>query len=300
MSSTSQTHYTVEKLSPFVHCIREVSTNLLMYLIVGDERAVLIDTGSGSGNLYDFIQNQRLLPAKMKLLVINSHNHAEQTGANYQFSANGKAGKSHCVEDLCASGADRKYTLKLDSTFDWQVKPYKITRWLKHGEVVKLGKNANITVHYGPGHTPDATFLVFAADNRLFIGDTFHQFDEILLTYERSSIKQLIQTIGSILKVINESDKPREMRFSASKTDSNSPCLPMLKNYQRFLFSIVAGVQKEIPLRIDEHEGSRFESRDKLMKVVLSRNLMAQLKLARTARDDSSVQSSPAESNSTL
>uniref|UniRef100_A0AC34QCI7 Metallo-beta-lactamase domain-containing protein n=1 Tax=Panagrolaimus sp. JU765 TaxID=591449 RepID=A0AC34QCI7_9BILA len=117
--STNCGPYSVEKVSNFVFCIRE-NEDLLLYLICGNEKAALIDTGTGNGNLYEFIQQNNLLKNKQKLIVLNTHNHAKQTGANWQFSAIGKVGKAHCVEDLCASGADKTYTRLLDSSFDWQ------------------------------------------------------------------------------------------------------------------------------------------------------------------------------------
>ena len=86
------------------------------------------------------------------------------------------------MEDLCASGADKTYTRLLDSSFDWQVKPYKVTKWLKNDEVIKLGKSMEVIVKFAPGHTPDSLIVLFPADNRMFIGDIFHQFDEMLLT----------------------------------------------------------------------------------------------------------------------
>jgi len=54
--------------------------------------------------------------------------------------------------------------------------------------------------------------------------------------------------------------------------------------------SIVVGAQPEIPLRIDEHEGSRFETRDKGIRVVLGRTIVHQLKAARQQRLDKSIQ----------
>ena len=71
--------YSLEKISDFVFCIRE-NGNLLIYFISGEEKSILIDTGSGAGNLYEFIQKEGILKQKQKLIVINTHNHAEQVG----------------------------------------------------------------------------------------------------------------------------------------------------------------------------------------------------------------------------
>ena len=84
--TTIENYFNFEKISSSVYCITEKVTKLLIYLIIGDDKAALIDTGSGNGNLLDFIQSNSLLTAKQKLIVINTHNHAEQvrlqTGLN--------------------------------------------------------------------------------------------------------------------------------------------------------------------------------------------------------------------------
>lgn len=69
-----------------------------------------------------------------------------------------------------------------------------------------------------------------------------------------------------------------------------------IQKLQTFSIKVIAS------FRVDEHYGSRFETRDKLIKVVLSRPLIRQLNNARlTIHDDSSVHSSSAfESASTL
>uniref|UniRef100_A0AC35ERA0 Metallo-beta-lactamase domain-containing protein n=1 Tax=Panagrolaimus sp. PS1159 TaxID=55785 RepID=A0AC35ERA0_9BILA len=113
--------FILEKISLNVFCIKEVITKLFMYFISGEDKSALIDTGSGiKKSLLEFIEEKKLLKPKQKIIVINTHNHAEQTGGNWRFSSIGKIGKAHCVEDLCASAADKKYTRSLDSTFDWQ------------------------------------------------------------------------------------------------------------------------------------------------------------------------------------
>uniref|UniRef100_A0A914WN23 Metallo-beta-lactamase domain-containing protein n=1 Tax=Plectus sambesii TaxID=2011161 RepID=A0A914WN23_9BILA len=131
--------YSLEKISSTVSFIRENDpwgANPLMYLITGSMQNVLIDTGCGTGDLRSFV-NEHLGECR-RLTVINTHNHAEQTGANWRFSTTGKYGLAPEVNELCASSADPYYTKLEDTSFAWQVKTYKITKWLHHEEVVRL------------------------------------------------------------------------------------------------------------------------------------------------------------------
>ncbi|TKR77443.1 hypothetical protein L596_018416 [Steinernema carpocapsae] len=117
--------YSIEKISERVSVIKEKDEwerKPLMYLVKGDQNVALIDTGCGSGNLLDFIVRNDILGKKQKLIVINTHNHAEQTGANWQFSTTGKLGMAHQVMDLCASSADTYYTKTPQSSFDWEAR----------------------------------------------------------------------------------------------------------------------------------------------------------------------------------
>ncbi|VDM64166.1 unnamed protein product [Angiostrongylus costaricensis] len=98
----------------------------ISYLIIGDEKeyaflALLIDTGCGNGNVYHYIKMQNIIRKKM-LIVVNTHNHPEQTGGNFHFSTTGRDGLAHLVEDLCASGNDKYYTKLMNSNWHWEVK----------------------------------------------------------------------------------------------------------------------------------------------------------------------------------
>ena len=53
-----------------------------IYLIVGDERALLLDTGWGVGDLPALVASLTSLP----LLVVNTHGHPDHTYGNGQFA----------------------------------------------------------------------------------------------------------------------------------------------------------------------------------------------------------------------
>ncbi|XGW31870.1 hypothetical protein V3C99_010216 [Haemonchus contortus] len=256
----------------------------LSYLIIGDDKVLIIDTGCGCGDIYAFVKQQSMIKEK-KIIVVNTHNHPEQTGGNFRFSTTGKLGMAHMVEDLCASGRDKYYTQLRNSNWHWEINTYKVTRWLSDGDTILLGNPVEthnvVKVIWSPGHTPDSLVLWYASDNRLFVGDLFYRFEDIMMTSEYTSIREYEQSLRTVLSFINEQPQPKQIRYSASKSDTDSECLPTFKHFHRFLLGILAGTHVGTPLRIDEAEGFRFETRDKAMRIVISREIVRRLNQAR-------------------
>ncbi len=52
-----------------------------IYLVEGDEKALLIDTGTGVADLAGFVRT----PTDKPLLVVNTHGHPDHAGGNFQF-----------------------------------------------------------------------------------------------------------------------------------------------------------------------------------------------------------------------
>ena len=83
---------------------------VLCTLIIGKEKAMLIDTCYGIGDLPSLIKNYTNLP----LVVIASHGHMDHTGGNYQFEEvyinelDLELCKQYNSNDRCRKGQPRK------------------------------------------------------------------------------------------------------------------------------------------------------------------------------------------------
>ncbi len=55
---------------------------VISYLVVGNARAVLLDTGMGIGDIRAEVERLTTLP----IVVVNSHSHYDHIGGNYQFA----------------------------------------------------------------------------------------------------------------------------------------------------------------------------------------------------------------------
>jgi glyoxylase-like metal-dependent hydrolase (beta-lactamase superfamily II) len=77
----------------------------------------------------------------------------------------------------------------------WSIPPFKVTRWLKDGDVIDLGERRLETYHI-PGHSPDSICILDRAARYLWTGDIFYNapiylygettdIDDFVSSYER-------------------------------------------------------------------------------------------------------------------
>jgi len=153
---------------------------VMSYLILGNERAVLLDTGMGIGNIQTEVERLTDLP----VIVVVSHGHYDHIGDNHRFRegwafdndievARIEQGKTR---EACVEYMEPGLYLELPPGFDpatYEIRPSRVTRRLQHLEVIDLG-GRSLTVHHTPGHTKGSICLMDSRDNLLFTGDTFY------------------------------------------------------------------------------------------------------------------------------
>ena len=149
------------------------------YLILGQDRALLFDTGMGISDIKKVTAELTKLP----VVVLNSHTHDDHVGGNWQFDAiygmdtdftrtNAKGSR----EDAQAEITPDQICGTLPKGFDtksYATRPWKITRTIHDGERIDLG-GRTIEVIATPGHTPDAISLLDRSNGLLFTGDTYY------------------------------------------------------------------------------------------------------------------------------
>ena len=69
--------FTLQQVSRDVWAIDEFGIDI-MYLIIGTERALLVDTGIGIGNIRSVVETMTHLPYD----VVNTHHHYDHVGGN--------------------------------------------------------------------------------------------------------------------------------------------------------------------------------------------------------------------------
>jgi glyoxylase-like metal-dependent hydrolase (beta-lactamase superfamily II) len=178
---TADPWFEVYKVRPGIFAIYEPHQleEVISYLVIGRDRALLFDTGMGISNIQEVVVGLTKLPVS----VVNSHTHNDHVGDNWRFSdvygmdtdftrANARGSK----DDAQAELAPGEICGALPAGFDakaYATKPFHITHWLHDGDTMDLG-GRTLKVIGTPGHTPDAIALLDDKNGLLFTGDSFY------------------------------------------------------------------------------------------------------------------------------
>ncbi len=158
---------------------------VISYLILGERRALLFDTGLGVGAISQVVRQLTPLP----VTVLNSHTHFDHTGGNAElagalladimnedvpFARANAQGRSN-VYSRDALAPDRLCgPLPTGVTpTSYAIRPWHASHWIKDGERIALG-DRDLEIIFTPGHTPDSLCLLDRRNRLLFTGDTFY------------------------------------------------------------------------------------------------------------------------------
>ena len=149
------------------------------YLIVGQKRALLFDTGMGIGDIKKITAELTKLP----IIVLNSHTHDDHVGGNWEFDTVYGMNTDFTRKNAQGSREDAQAEITPDQIcgslpkgFDakaYVTRPWKIKAYTRDGDRFDLG-GRTIEVIATPGHTPDAISLIDRANGLLFTGDTYY------------------------------------------------------------------------------------------------------------------------------
>ncbi len=179
----SDSWFQVYRVSPGVFAIYEPYQfqEVISYLIVGSERAILFDTGMGISRIHPVVSELTRLP----LRVVNSHTHFDHVGGNADFDTvlgmdttftrRSAEGLPHAaVQGEVAPEALCRALPEGVVAESYRIRPFQISGLLKDGERLDLG-DRTLEVLSVPGHTPDAIALLDRAAGLLWTGDTFYE-----------------------------------------------------------------------------------------------------------------------------
>lgn len=173
----AQSIFTIAKLDDHVwHIVENDGSQQPHIFVVGGERLALIDTGTGTGDLKEFVERERgrgtfgerAAKERSPFIVVCTHIHFDHVGGAWRFP-----------EGVSMGGAAREFTERVSESslageFGAVVKPFKINHWLRNGDLIDLGvghdgQSVRLEVIETPGHSFDSISLRFR--NRIFVGD---------------------------------------------------------------------------------------------------------------------------------
>jgi glyoxylase-like metal-dependent hydrolase (beta-lactamase superfamily II) len=184
--------FEIYRIRPDVYAIYEPHQfeEVISYLIVGERRALLFDTGLGVASIRAVIAQLTELP----VTVLNSHTHFDHTGGNAEFSdilnedtpfsRKGAEGQSNIYsrdalipERICGHLPPG---VRPDA---YTIRPWTVSRRIHDGDHIDLG-GRDLEILFTPGHTPDSLSLLDRKNGLLFTGDTFYEGPIYLFTSE--------------------------------------------------------------------------------------------------------------------
>jgi len=173
--------FEVYKVVPGVFAIYEPhqAEETIGYLVVGEKRALLFDTGMGISDVKKVVSELTRLP----IVVLNSHTHDDHVGGNWEFSTIYGMDTDFTRKNARGSRVDAQAEITpgqicgaLPQGFDskaYATRPWKITAYTHDGDHFDLG-GRTLEVIATPGHTPDAISLLDRGHGLLLTGDTYY------------------------------------------------------------------------------------------------------------------------------
>lgn len=184
------------------------------YVVVGSERAAIIDASHGIGDLRSAVAAVTSISCDLLL----THYHFDHIGCAHQFESvavselEASLLQSEPTEEMraltarvqarCIRSVPRGFSFR-----DYSIPPVSPSRLLRDGDTVDLGAR-RLTVIHTPGHSPGSVCFLDEAAGLLFAGDTVNR-GLITLSLElcdvdayRSSLQRLAdlgQTVRSVL-----------------------------------------------------------------------------------------------------
>lgn len=151
--------------------IYDITGMVHQYLIVGKEKALLIDTGMGTGRIRPLIEQVTKLP----IVLINTHGHPDHAGGNAEFDTPAymcpddfdvfekMATKEFRLDELSAHRSREEVEKELQPTAQHPVA-------IEDGAVIDLG-GRTVKVIYTPGHTHGSLSVYDEETGYMFVGD---------------------------------------------------------------------------------------------------------------------------------
>lgn len=175
--------YKVYAVADNVYAIYEPNNwqQVISYLIVGSEKAILFDTGMGLDSIQLVVKQLTTLPVS----VVNSHTHYDHIGGNADFDSiygvdtaytqkNSQGWSHESIKQEVTEAALCSQMLSSVDTASYHIRPYKITEFIHDGSTFDLG-GRQLEVMIIPGHTPDCVALIDRQAGLLWTGDTYYE-----------------------------------------------------------------------------------------------------------------------------
>lgn len=180
---------------------------VISYLIIGDDSALLFDTGNGIGDIRAIVDQLTDKPVR----VLNSHSHFDHIGGNHQFENILSPSTAFSIENTLGDDSD---SVKMEASAEalcvdlpsgvteanHHIEPYAITSKVYDGDMIDLG-GRELEVLLIPGHTDDSVALFDKDEGLLWTGDSFYA-GSIWLFFPETDLAAYEQSIDRLAELV--------------------------------------------------------------------------------------------------
>ena len=183
----------------------------IAFLIIGEDKALLLDTCTGIQNIRRVVDTLTDLP----VTVLNSHDHFDHIGGNTYFDEVWCYNLPSAIQHLTQGPTEAEQFEALDSTkslhpylkFYGLTIPEKIpgkapTGTVEDGQVIDLG-GRKLEVMHTPGHNSSCIMLLDRENKLLFTGDTFYP-GPMYCLFDDSSLPEYSKSIRKAANLVRE------------------------------------------------------------------------------------------------
>lgn len=230
------------KISPHINRIT-TDFGVCVYLIIGTDKVLLIDTGYGYGSLKSYIRKHTSLPID----VVVTHGHADHIGGTSEFS---RVYLNEKDLPLLPAHTDRSFRKKLmeqKSRVDVDnLMPGKISGYLnlKDGTLFEIG-GVSVRMIEVPGHTQGCMAAYVIEDDTWIIGDAAGE--NTMLMFPEST--DITTYRNSLMKIFNypgaKFEKPL-LRFHGSCSSDKKLITDLIELCSRIILKEDAHISQQI------------------------------------------------------
>ncbi|MEJ2294544.1 MAG: MBL fold metallo-hydrolase [Candidatus Lokiarchaeota archaeon] len=207
---TNNQHFEISKLKDYIYVIKEnisnvhpVYTNdpLNIYLLLGTDSALLVDTGCGLSPLKSIIKK---LIDHREIIVVNSHTHWDHVLGNEEFGIvyvheNEAQNISQPYNISYFRDSPNKLVIKKYENQHFLIPPAKVIKTFKDQDEFHLG-GLKVKIIHSPGHSPGSICLL-TSKSELFTSDVAY-YGDIFLP-KRQNFPQVLETLEKLITLCN-------------------------------------------------------------------------------------------------
>lgn len=208
-------YFLIETIDPATFAIGEPRyyQGNYSYLILGTERAVLFDAGTGLRDIVPVVRSLTQLP----VTVIASHLHFDHVGALGRFDKTAMIDEPSLRERTHDAELSLERYEFLGFADRLRVPTFRVDEWWAPGSTLDLG-DRTLHVLATPGHTPTSVSLYDEGRRQLFAGDFIYP-GRLYAFLPGASRSAYLATTKSLLSTVN----PAARIYTAHMQDSPAP-----------------------------------------------------------------------------